>query len=290
MRCFAFAEYVLTSSQLSYKDFFLFKSVNVLTSLPQNTSITNSVAVFFRDISSRNQHIDIFFGVFCLGILVFLIFFKKHRNHKKNFNVEIIKLRAENEFLNRSADLRFGYQNSLMQSLFEAECVGHSPEVNMALVSIKSRISDLGKIHNELTRRFNQSQLHMKDYISMFEDFVNEKSNSAELRFNVNHNPKLEVEKLAFIGLIVHELMTSALSHQPIGEERLKVNVNVKQEAGKLAIDVRDNGHKDYSEIDFKNAPSLGLKMAMELSKQIEASVYYVHSKIGTHYQLQIPN
>ncbi len=290
MRCFAFAECVYSSPQLFYKDFSFLSTVKFLVPLPQNTSITNSIAVFFRDISYRNQHIDVFFGIFLLCVLMFLFFFKKHRRHRKSATAEIIKLKTENEFLSRYADLRFSYQHSLMQSLFDAEGVGCSPEVNTALLAIKNRVSDLGQMHNELTRRSNQSQLHMKEYMSMFESFINEKSNHADLKFSVNHNPKLEVEKLAFIGLIVHELMSSAFAHQPVGEERLKVNVNVKQEAGKLAIDVKDNGLKNFSEIDFKNSPSLGLKLAMELSKQIEASVYYVHSKIGTHYQLQIPN
>ncbi|WP_312323265.1 hypothetical protein [Soonwooa sp.] len=144
---------------------------------------------------------------------MFLFFFKKHRRHRKSATAEIIKLKTENEFLSRNADLRFSYQHSLMQSLFDAEGVGCSPEVNTALLAIKNRVSDLGQMHNELTRRSNQSQLHMKEYMSMFESFINEKSNHADLRFSVNHNPKLEVEKLAFIGLIVHELMSSAFAH-----------------------------------------------------------------------------
>ena len=87
--------------------------------------------------------------------------------------------------------------------------------------------------------------------------FVNGKSHHVDLRFSVNHNPKLEVEKLAIIGLIVHELMSIAFAHQPQGEERLKVNVNVKQQAGKLAVGVKDNGVKNFSEIDFRNSPSV---------------------------------
>jgi len=93
-------------------------------------------------------------------------------------------------------------------------------------------VSNLGRIHNELTRWPNQSQLHIRDYMSIYAGFVNEKSHHFDLRFSVNHNPKVEVEKLAIIGLILHELMSIAFAHQPLGEGRLKANVNVKQETG----------------------------------------------------------
>ncbi|MFW2134789.1 hypothetical protein ACK2M7_00640 [Chryseobacterium sp. TY4] len=55
----------------------------------------------------------------------------------------------------------------------------------------------------------------MRDYMSIDAGFVNEKSHHVDLKFSVNHNPKLEVEKLAIIGLIVHELMSIAFAHQP---------------------------------------------------------------------------
>ncbi len=116
MRCFAFAECVYSSPQLFYKDFSFLSTVKFLVPLPQNTSITNSIAVFFRDISYRNQHIDVFFGIFLLCVLMFLFFFKKHRRHRKSATAEIIKLKTENEFLSRNADLRFSYQHSLMYS------------------------------------------------------------------------------------------------------------------------------------------------------------------------------
>jgi two-component sensor histidine kinase len=75
------------------------------------------------------------------------------------------------------------------------------------------------------------------------------------------------------LGLIMNELISNALKHAfPRGREGT-ISIGGVYEGDLITLVVRDDGVGIPAEIDWKNTPSLGLRLITSLTEQVDGTI-----------------
>jgi PAS domain S-box-containing protein len=83
----------------------------------------------------------------------------------------------------------------------------------------------------------------------------------------------LSAEKCQPLGLILNELLTNVMRHAFVGKDSGNVVVTFRADQGRRVLVVHDDGLGLPDSIDFRNSPSLGLKLVGVLSRQLGGTV-----------------
>ena len=77
-------------------------------------------------------------------------------------------------------------------------------------------------------------------------------------------------------GLIINELVSNSLKHAFLDGREGEIRIDLRSgNNGQLALMVGDNGVGFPKDFDFRNTPSLGLKLVNILVEQLEGSIEY---------------
>ncbi len=100
----------------------------------------------------------------------------------------------------------------------------------------------------------------------------------------------LPVHRAIPCGLILNELLCNALKYAFPGGRRGKISVHfVRLPSGELSLSCRDDGVGIPESMDWKDSPSLGLRIVNILTKQIDGELTLDRSGGGTGFELRFP-
>ncbi len=162
-------------------------------------------------------------------------------------------------------------------------------EVRILFDESQRRIETMSLIHEKLYRARDLSRIDFKEYVEEL---------AANLTALTGHRAEqIELETLiegVFLdinsgipcGLIINELVFNSLRHAfPDGRKgRLTIHMH-EDDDGSITLSVRDNGIGLPEDLDFRNAPSLGLQLVISLVTQLSGIIEHDGSN-GTAFKI----
>lgn len=194
---------------------------------------------------------------------------------------------------------RMKYERDLKESLLEKEVllqeIHHRVKNNLAVVSglltiqrfkseedginkvlfdCERRIKSMALIHEKLYQSESLSNVDFKHYI---EDLVStiKKTMGMHKSVQVNLNCdtiNLNVNQAVPCGLIISELISNAFEHAFKGRKRGRINIDLIEKKGRVAISVSDNGVGTTAGA-MKKKSSMGFTIINTLVSQLKASL-----------------
>jgi PAS domain S-box-containing protein len=157
------------------------------------------------------------------------------------------------------------------------------------LTESQSRVKSIALIHEKLYRSQNLEKLAFCDYV---QDLLAEMIRTYRVHqegIDLQADVKgilLGIDTAIPCGLIINELVANALKHAFPGERRGVVSVTMQPaEDGQFILTVHDNGVGLPHEFDWRRSKSLGLKLVMDLTKQLDGKIE-VESNQGTTFRI----
>ena len=202
---------------------------------------------------------------------------------------------------------------SLTEKVTLLKEIHHRVKNNLQIISSLLRLQSAYIKDDEAREIFIESQnrirsmalIHQKLYLSKdlthinFANYINELVSSllSSFKFNSNYidlnidveNIELNVDMVLNIGLIINELVSNAFKYafpDGVGKGGNKCELQIKLNSagdGKFILIVRDNGIGLPSNVDFKNADTLGMQIVAALVDQHKGSVE-LNNDCGTEY------
>lgn len=146
-------------------------------------------------------------------------------------------------------------------------------KLNKALEASEVRIKSMALIHEKLYQAESLSEIDFKHYI---EDLLIAILGTIGVDDNITANcncdsMKLNVNQAMPCALILNELISNALEHAFIDQERGEVNIRLKEQDGRVNIRIKDNGKGLPEKFIGKEMTSIGLTIINALVDQLEA-------------------
>ena len=161
-----------------------------------------------------------------------------------------------------------------------------------AVKESQSRVKTMALLHEKLYQNNSLSSINMQDYMNQLGQFLkNTYQQDKDIRIIVDaRNITLDLNTALPIGLITNELLSNALKYAFCEQEEGEILMSLQlKPTGGYELKVQDNGKGLDQELDFKNLPSLGLKLVHTLTRQIQGQLH-VESKQGTTFAISFFN
>jgi PAS domain S-box-containing protein len=156
----------------------------------------------------------------------------------------------------------------------------------------RNRVKSMALIHEKLYQSKDLARIDFAEYVRhltthLFRSYgVN--THAVSLKINID-KILLDIDTAIPCGLIVNELVTNSLKYAfppgVIGEIRVDLR---RENDGRLALLVSDNGAGLPADFDFRQTDSLGLQLVSTLTDQLEATLA-VDRTGGTSFKILLP-
>lgn len=159
-----------------------------------------------------------------------------------------------------------------------------------AFDDLRDRVRSMAMVHEKLYQSESLAAVDFAEYAkSLLSYLVNAHRTTAAIQLKLELDPlSLSVDRAVPCGLILNELASNALKHAFPGRAEGRVTVSSRTRDGHLSLSVSDDGVGLPSELDWRQAPSLGLQLVQMLSRQLDASVEVRRSDGGgTEFELR---
>ena len=137
----------------------------------------------------------------------------------------------------------------------------------------QNRVKSMALVHEKLYRSPDLARIDFAEYVRSLtaQLFRTYSTTSGAVALNLNiENIWLDVDTSIPCGLIINELVSNALKHAFPGGREGELVVNVcRGDDGYIVLQVSDTGVGFPATMDFRNTPSLGLKLVNTLAEQI---------------------
>jgi PAS domain S-box-containing protein len=151
------------------------------------------------------------------------------------------------------------------------------------------RVRSMALVHEKLYQSADLSRVDFGDYAQSLLQYL------WRAQGVVNDGVQLDLELESILmpvnaavpcGLILNELFSNALKHAFRGREGGRVTVRLGQDgAGRVRLDVCDDGVGLPAGLDWRSAPSLGLRLVQMLARQLNAALE-LESADGTTFTI----
>lgn len=168
----------------------------------------------------------------------------------------------------------------------------HSTDPNILeiLNESRGRVKSIALVHEKLYRTSEAVRLDFAEYVrdlvaDLFRAYcVGQKGIRVTTEVN---DVYLEVETATSCGLIINELVANALKHAFVGRESGELLVKLEsRDAGELVLTVRDDGIGFPDGFDPQASTSLGLRLVVDLTRQLDGTVEVEHGG-GTTFHVR---
>jgi len=140
-------------------------------------------------------------------------------------------------------------------------------------------------IHEKLYRSEDFAQVNFAWYIQSFSThlFQTYMVDSTKIKLNMDVDDiQIDINKAIPCGILLNELVSNSIKHAFPSGRKGQIKIRLKQtKAGRISLEVKDNGVGFPKNIDFRKPETLGLQLINDLSKQIRATLR-VEIKAGT--------
>ncbi|MEG4216247.1 PAS domain S-box protein [Microcoleus sp. Pol14C6] len=196
----------------------------------------------------------------------------------------------EKEVLLKEIHHRVKNNMQVISSLLQLQAQYIEDEPTLALFEeSQTRIHSMALIHEQLYQSEHLDRIDLPPYVenlvaNLYQSFG---CGNTAIKFNLNLDPiYLNIETAIPCGLIINEVVSNSLKYafrqSLAGEINIEFNELSSQE---LQLIIQDNGSGFPAGFDVKNAETLGLRLVIMLSGQLEASIA-IDSQCGTCYTL----
>jgi len=148
-------------------------------------------------------------------------------------------------------------------------------------------VRSMALVHEKLYQSDNLAQVDFAEYARSLLTYLwrAHGSAAAAVRLTLDlQSMSLSVETAVPCGLILNELATNALKHAFPGRSEGEVTTALHADGnGGVRLSVRDNGVGLPPGMDWRQTPSLGLRLVQMLAGQLDAAVE-VKNESGTEF------
>lgn len=198
----------------------------------------------------------------------------RRRNEEAQEHAEVISRNLrEKEVLLREIHHRVKNNLQVVQSLLKMRArLLPSGESREAFATTVERVSAMALLHERLYQTTDLSGLPLSSYVrDLFRDAA--ASNSLEpgqiqLKLDADDIP-LNIEFGVPFGLLMNELICNSLKHAFPDGRRGAISISVHRIASGVHIEVEDDGRGLPENFDPAASPSMGLKLAASLARQL---------------------
>ncbi len=150
------------------------------------------------------------------------------------------------------------------------------PQTLAAIRESQNRVKAMALVHEKLYRSEDISHISLYDYIrflgtGLFQ-FYDAKIRGIQFTLEIA-DVNVDIDSAIPLGLILNELISNSLKYAfPEGRKGI-VAISVKKEAHTLTVLYRDNGIGIPADLDWRDTPSLGLRLVNTLVDQMNGTV-----------------
>ncbi|MCX6683560.1 MAG: PAS domain S-box protein [Methanoregula sp.] len=148
--------------------------------------------------------------------------------------------------------------------------------VKKVLQESQNRIRVMALVHEKLYRSDDISQIILSEYIrnliTTLLNFYSLDRRGIAVKVEMKDIP-LNIDTAIPVGLIINELVTNSLKHAFPDGRKGEISLSVQKENRILNIIFKDDGVGIPSGFDWRNAPSLGLRLIITLVEQLNGTI-----------------
>jgi two-component sensor histidine kinase len=143
-------------------------------------------------------------------------------------------------------------------------------------------------IHEKLYRSGDLARIDFAEYVEELATnlfyFYGTDSELIKLKINIT-DVSFDVNTAIPCGLIINELVSNCLKYAfPEGKSG-EININLQPVKDKFVLVVSDNGVAFPVDLDFRNTETLGLKLVISLTNQLDGAIGLDRSA-GTRFEI----
>lgn len=206
---------------------------------------------------------------------------------------------AEKEVLVQEIHHRVKNNLAIVSGLLELQAgLVEDKEAHKVLLESQNRVMTIARLHEHLYRSVSLARINMVEYVRDLATQVQASYAAYAITFVVEvADIALEIDKAIPCGLIINELVSNALKHAfPVGDKVAgrpgEIRIELYPDPGDekwLVLVVSDNGGGLPPDLDWRNVPSLGLKLVQTFVEQFQGTIELDSSR-GVRFKLMLPH
>jgi two-component sensor histidine kinase len=195
----------------------------------------------------------------------------------------------------------------IISSLLKLQASGVGDErVSDALIECRGRVQTMAFVHETLYGSDTLAVIDFKNYISKLANQIFQSYGTSKDRVKLKvdaEDIKLGIEQATPLGLIVNELVSNSLKHafpqdrtrqtklwEPPGSAKrlpMIISINLRSiNENEFELKVSDSGIGILEDLDWQNTDSLGLRLVIILTDQLDGTVS-LDRREGTHFTVR---
>ena len=252
--------------------------------------------------TKTDKFIDMFisFILVFIGILFLMYYYtKQFYKYNKKLNDTNIKLEGvniqlsgrikEREVLLHEIHHRVKNNLQMVSGLLRLQCnASNNSDLCKLLQISQERINTISSVHELLYRSDNLKSIDIKEYINSLANNIKISSYTDKRNIIINtdlQNSIIEINKIIPCGLIINELLSNSIKHA------FDINggiINIKGESKnkEYIIYISDNGKGLSENFEIKKLNSLGFKLILGLTDQINGDFKFNRLEKGVEFIL----
>jgi PAS domain S-box-containing protein len=164
-----------------------------------------------------------------------------------------------------------------------------NPDLRVLFEDVRDRVRSMALVHEKLYQSESLARVEFSEYAQTLLDYLwrAHGGSAGTIRLTLDLEPaSFSVEKAVPCGLILNELAVNALKHAFKGRTDGEVTVSLHLgPESEVSLGVSDNGVGFASDVDWQQAPSLGLRLVRILAKQLKGTVK-MSTNNGTEFRI----
>ena len=154
----------------------------------------------------------------------------------------------------------------------------NDPALRGLFQNVSDRVRSMALVHEKLYRSESLAQVEFAGYARSLLQYLWRAHGAAaqRIRLDLELQPvSLSAETAVPCGLLLNELASNALKHAFSGRAEGRVTVGLERDgaSGRVTLRVSDNGAGLPAGLDWRGAPSLGLRLVQMLVQQLHGQV-----------------
>ncbi len=209
---------------------------------------------------------------------------------RKNFEKHLEHSLREKEVMLKEIHHRVKNNLQVIASLVDIQTNSlENPGLRGLFQNVRDRVRSMALVHEKLYQSESLARVELADYARSLLSYLCRAHGSPDTHVEIKlelQPVSVSVEMAVPCGLILNELVTNALKHAFSGRARGELTTTLRAGPdGRVCLRVSDNGVGLPAGMDWRQSPSLGLRLIHLLAGQLNAKVEVeVHAGRGTEF------
>jgi two-component sensor histidine kinase len=257
----------------------------------------------FLDLKYEERFLNIMISPFSGGAIITSIDITERKQTEEQIKASL----KEKEVLLQEIHHRVKNNMQIISSLLKLQASGVGDErLTDALMECRGRVQTMAFVHETLYGSDTLTVIDFKTYISKLANQIFQSYGTSKDRVKLEvdaEDIKLGIEQATPLGLIVNELVSNSLKHafpqdrtrqiklwEPPGSAKrlpMIISINLRSiNENEFELKVSDSGIGILEDLDWQNTDSLGLRLVIILTDQLDGTVS-LDRREGTHFTVR---